>query len=352
MISLMVSLGLALALGTFFLFMSRSLACPGRQFIATMPRGDISQDGIRGTNLTTYGALIAMGLMAGATLMVFLLGTTAMPMIPAGITCVSVLSAALISARTMAKIIERKRFTFTVGGAFAVCLAIAPWLAACIRSLWIASGGSAYPLIVLLTALALAYVLGEAIGRLACLSFGCCYGRPLADLPPRFQRLFRDWPAVFTSPTHKAVYESGFRNEPLIPVQLIAAAGNGVLATIGLFLFLETHYKAAFLTTAAGTQLLRFGLEYLRADYRGAMKKVSPYQILSLSGIPYVILVAMILDKPAATPCPVLSAGAAALWTPAAILLIQGIGLVACFYFGISRVTTSTINFGVRNDRV
>ena len=32
---------------------------------------------------------------------------------------------------------------------------------------------------IVLAALAIGYILGEGLGRLACLSFGCCYGKPL-----------------------------------------------------------------------------------------------------------------------------------------------------------------------------
>ncbi|MCB2183014.1 MAG: hypothetical protein KQH63_13350 [Desulfobulbaceae bacterium] len=33
-----------------------------------------------------------------------------------------------------------------------------------------------------MAALATGYILGEGVGRLACISFGCCYGKPLDEV--------------------------------------------------------------------------------------------------------------------------------------------------------------------------
>ena len=65
--------------------------------------------------------------------------------------------------------------------------------------------------------MAIAYVLGESIGRLACLSFGCCYGMPLRDAKPPVARLFKNHNLVIGGSTKKAAYASGLADEPLDP---------------------------------------------------------------------------------------------------------------------------------------
>ena len=65
------------------------------------------------------------------------------------------------------------------------------------------------PVLPTFAAAAIAYVLGESIGRLACLSFGCCYGMPLREANPAVARLFHNHNLVIHGPTKKAAYASG-----------------------------------------------------------------------------------------------------------------------------------------------
>ena len=73
---------------------------------------------------------------------------------------------------------------------------------------------------------------------MACLSFGCCYGKPLREASPRLARLFGRYHAVFHGETKKAAYASGLAEEPLIPVQAITSVVLALAGLVGLALFL------------------------------------------------------------------------------------------------------------------
>jgi len=82
--------------------------------------------------------------------------------------------------------------------------------------------------------------LGTAIGRVGCFFAGCCYGTP-TDLP---------WAHAGRHPTQ--LYES-----------------CGALVLLGLVLLARRHRRVpgeAFLAFGVGYGILRFGLEFLRAD--------------------------------------------------------------------------------------
>ena len=97
--------------------------------------------------------------------------------------------------------------------------------------------------------------LGQAIGRLGCLSAGCCYGRP-ADLP---------WAVTFSHPECLAPL-----NRPLHPTQLY-----WFLSLLLLFGFLAVLGRRRrfsgqiFWTYGLVHGLLRAGLEVFRGDFRG-----------------------------------------------------------------------------------
>jgi phosphatidylglycerol---prolipoprotein diacylglyceryl transferase len=101
--------------------------------------------------------------------------------------------------------------------------------------------------------------LGQAIGRLGCLSAGCCYGKP-TRMP---------WGITFTS---QYAYENvGVPlNIPLHPTQIYES-----LAVFALFLFLmwrlsrKHHTGQIILEYLALYALIRFCIEFFRDDDRG-----------------------------------------------------------------------------------
>jgi phosphatidylglycerol:prolipoprotein diacylglycerol transferase len=112
-----------------------------------------------------------------------------------------------------------------------------------------------HTLLPLLDAIAVAGPAGHAIGRLGCIAYGCCHGRPAAA-----------GPAVrYFNPQAKAVRVSGLRGVPLHPVPLYEGA-----LILALFIALNALYFAgvpAGVPTAAyfaGYGAIRFGTEFLR----------------------------------------------------------------------------------------
>jgi prolipoprotein diacylglyceryltransferase len=138
----------------------------------------------------------------------------------------------------------------------------------------IAAGLGAYAalsgrsLLALVDAAALGGVLGHAVGRLGCITFGCCFGRPTASvLAVRYE-----------SPLAKAVRVARLQGVPLHPVPLYEAVFN-----LGLFLLLNAvalggsreGVPAALYLLAYGTA--RFFLEFMRwngiDDYIGPLPR-------------------------------------------------------------------------------
>ena len=97
------------------------------QIIAAIPTRKTRTDGYwHGTNLTYYGALLASGSLFGV--MVFFLLLAALSMPPWGIfgLVLGVMGCSVAAAKLLAMAVEKKRNTFTVGGAAIVGLASMP----------------------------------------------------------------------------------------------------------------------------------------------------------------------------------------------------------------------------------
>ena len=89
------------------------------------------------------------------------------------------LAVALPAAGLVARVVERRRGTCTVAGAVFAAALFLPWTTLGVDVLL--GSDHAVPVI---SAIAVAYPIGEGIGRLACISFGCCYGRRVDDCGP------------------------------------------------------------------------------------------------------------------------------------------------------------------------
>ncbi len=60
---------------------------------------------------------------------------------------------------------------------------LAPWSIQLSNSILTANNAE-LPLIPVLAAMAIAYSLGEGLGRLGCISYDCCYGKPQKSCSP------------------------------------------------------------------------------------------------------------------------------------------------------------------------
>jgi phosphatidylglycerol:prolipoprotein diacylglycerol transferase len=120
--------------------------------------------------------------------------------------------------------------------------------------------------------------IGLAVGRMGCLLAGCCFGAP-CTLP---------WAVSF--PPGSAASEAQFQGHllastslpslPVHPTQIYESIGCFAIAcTLWLFLLPRKRYNGElFLACLALYAILRFGLEFARADDRGGVLWLSTSQ--------------------------------------------------------------------------
>ena len=118
-------------------------------------------------------------------------------------------------------------------------------------------------------AFAVPLLLSQAIGRLGCFAAGCCYGRPTDSFLG----------VTFTHPESLAPLHVA-----LHPTQLYSAGGLFILFLIGWRLSRRALPNGALMVYyLISYGLFRFGIEFVRNDFRGAFAAhLSPSQWVSL----------------------------------------------------------------------
>lgn len=340
---------LALSYAGLFTWAFRTLPHDGWQFLASMPIEKTAQGTWSGINLTYYGLFTASAMTFAMAVAIVLLGSLAVPFAAIAVLLASLLILTVPAARLIARVVEGKANTFTIGGAAFVGLLAAPWAVLAIHSVR-PGDESELPMFGSLAVLAVAYALGEGTGRLACISFGCCYGKPLSTTPGWWRRLFGAPHFVFVGETKKAAYEGGLETVPVIPIQAITAIIFVASGLLGIALFLGGAVVPAFLVTLLLTQSWRVVSELFRVDYRGG-GTLSAYQIMAMVGGAYGII--LTLATTSDTPIrPDIIAGLSMLWSPTVIVLLQSVWVMMFLYTGRSTVTASHISFSVLKDRI
>ncbi|MEI7673066.1 MAG: prolipoprotein diacylglyceryl transferase family protein, partial [Deltaproteobacteria bacterium] len=196
----------------------------------------------------------------------------------------AILAICMPASKLIASWVEGKANTFTVGGASFVGLIAAPWIIQFINGTMGVRMGFNAPVLSVLAAIAIAYAVGEGIGRLACISFGCCYGKPLAACHPLLQRIFSGRAFIFSGQTKKIAYAHHLDGQEVIPIQAVTAllfTGAGILGCYG---FLKGYHFTTFAALLFVTQAWRALSEIFRADYRGA-GSITAYQVMALLSI-------------------------------------------------------------------
>ncbi len=340
---------LAALFAALFAWAFRALPQERWQFLAVMPVGKTAAGEWQGLNLTFYGFFQATSNALAAVIMFTLLGAI-------GVTASAVFALIAITfvlcwpaSKLIARAVEKKAYTFTVGGAVFAGGMMAPWIIEALNATR-ALGGE-IPVVPALAAMSVAYAYGEGLGRLACISFGCCYGKSLDQLSPRMRRLFESFNFTFAGATKKVAYEGSLEGVRVAPVQAITAAVFIIIALAGAYLFLKSYFTASLFIAAAGTQVWRFLSEKLRADMRGKSQKISAYQVMALLMAPYAAAVVLIFPG-GQTEILGIAAGLGLLWNPAVVLFCQALWLAVFLITGRSMVTGSTLSFFVRVDRV
>jgi hypothetical protein len=349
-INLLFVTGLAASLWMVLRWAFRNLPGEEWQFLASVPAAKLDGGRWEGLNLTYYGVLSATGYTLGVTLFFVLMSSIGVSLAGSGGVMVLLLGVCMPASQWVARIVENKRHTFTVGGASFVGMLLAPWVIFCFDATLSAFWGASMPVLPALASLSIAYAMGEGIGRLACISFGCCYGQSLAASHPFWGRVFGRWNFTFTGDTKKIAYAGGLDGQKVIPIQALTAVCYIATGLISMILFLNSHYGFAFLVAVTVTQLWRAASELLRADYRGD-QPISAYQIMALLAVVYSVLVYRLLPA-SATMRPDALLGLQTLWDPAVLLLLQSLWVAAFLYTGRSKVTGSTLSFHVIRERI
>jgi hypothetical protein len=338
--------GLGLLLALVFAWGFKVLPEERWQILAAIPQRKQTADQWQGLNLTFYGVFLATSCTLAVALLLVLLAAVAVPLEMSLAMIAASLAACLPAASLVARLVERRRHTFTVAGAFFVGCLVIPLVVWALNASLGRLHGYCIPLLPALAAVAVCYALGEGVGRLACVSFGCCYGKPVDQCPRLLRGLFAAVAFVFRGKTKKAAYEGDLEGVPLVPIQALTAVWFSAVCLLGLLLFLLGYYRTALAATVAATQVWRWFSEFFRADYRGG-GRFSPYQAMALVSIGYAAAF-VAWTAPASLVAADLTAATALFANPLALLFLQLLWVTVFLYTGRSQVTSSTISFHVQ----
>ena len=343
-------LSLGLLLGSLVVWAFKRLPDERWQFLASVPIMKDSSGRWHGLNFTYYGLLTANALVFGVGLLIVLLGALHVPTIVTLGLILAVLLFCLPAAKWVARLVEGKPCTFTVAGAFFVGIFVTPVILHCSNLVLAGAGIRALPIVPTLAGVMIAYTFGEALGRLACISFGCCYGVSLSAAPPILKKLLGRRHFVFSGKMKKISYASGMEGMEVVPIQAMTCLVYILAGLAATFLFLKANFGIAFIVTIAVTQGWRSLSETLRADYRGD-GRMSAYQIMGILAVFLAFaLLYLIPGEGGATVD--LPAGIEAAWRPAVLLFLQGLWALVFLLFGKSMVTGAEISFHLRHDRI
>lgn len=351
LISLFV-LTLALAFAALFHWAFRHLPREHWQVLATLPLRRAADGAWHCVNLTWYGFFTAAAIVIAVALALVMLAAIKVAPIAVVMLVIGMLVLCLPASRLIAERVEQQKGVHSVAAAMLVGTLAAPWLIVLVNTAQHALGAApdaAIPVIPTLAAIAIAYAFGEGLGRLGCISFGCCYGRPVRDLPPAAQRLFSRFHFVFEGSLKKIAYAGNMAGERVVPVQAITAVLYVAAGLLSLYLFLLDHFATALILSLAVTQLWRAYSETLRADYRGA-SQFTFYQMFAIASTIYGIAMLGVF-RDAGDPRADLGAGLTAIWQPGAIMLCLVIFSAAFYFYGRSQVTGSNLTLYVCGHR-
>ncbi len=349
MINIVFLIGLVVLLSVALIWGIKTLPSERWQMIAAVPIVKTSDGLWQGVNFTFYGFFSATANIFGITLMIVLVSSVGTPLIAAAVLILGMMLICVPSSTIIASVVEGKRHTFTIAGAaFVAALVLPPavWALQHILRTWFNISVYVLPL---LAAAAVCYALSESIGRLACLSFGCCYGVALRDASPRLARLFRRHHLVFHGNTKKAAYASGLAEEPLVPVQPITSVVFALAGLIGVAAFLAGHFRVAAIVPVVATWGWRAISETLRADYRGT-SRISVYQVMALIAVLYLVWVLILV--PSEGPLPNLASGLTQAASTFVVIVLQACWVLLFLYYGRSRVTASTVTFHIVHSQI
>lgn len=323
------------------------------QFIAAVP---IKKNGNvwKGINFTFYGFITASSIVLGISIFYLLMLMQSYPGIMIILVVAPILIVGILSAKFLAILIEKKKSVFSVGAAVFVSFLISPFVVYFVNNYLGSMLGIEIDFMYFMSAVSVSFLFGEGIGRLACISYGCCYGKPVGSLSPIWKRVFKKINFVFYGKTKKIAYASNYDEIPVVPIQAITSIVCNTIGVLGLYLLMNGYVFLSFLISSIWVFLWRFLSEFMRSDYRGGVKQVSLYQVFSLVSIVYAILIALIsnhffvINFKSYDLIVVLEK----FWSANTLVILQLVWFFCFVYFGKSNMTTSKIEFAVKEELI
>jgi prolipoprotein diacylglyceryltransferase len=341
---------LSISLALIYRCAFRTLPKEEWQIIASFPTLKDPNGLWHGWNLTWYGFFNATAIFLAVSILIVLLGATSTPLTAVLVITMLILAICLPASRKLASFIEHQPHTATVGGASFIGILIAPVIMQASKFLGNRFLDFDISMITLLSAMSISYAFGEAMGRLACISFGCCYGKPLKDSSPFIRKIFHRYHFVFTGKTKKIAYAHQMEGQQVIPIQAVTTLIYSFAGITGLYLFLKGFTSVSFMLTLTITQLWRFFSEFFRNDDRGK-GRISAYQKMALISCVYGFAVAYLLHE-GQQNTPDLISGLSSLQNPWLLLFMVSLWIVVLFYTGKSNVTAALIEVRIQKENL
>ncbi len=321
------------------------------QFFASIPVRKQDDDIWEAVNITWYGLLVASANVFAALIFFVMLGGAGVPFAAGVLVLLTLLVICVPASSFVARIVENKSATLTVGGAVFVGSIIAPFALAALNHVTGGLMGFVVPIPQTLAACSVAFLFGEGLGRLACLSYGCCYGKAVEEYGGILRPVFEKTALVFYGSNKKIAYASGLEGRKIVPIQPLTMIACTVCGMATLLMYAEGHYLAAYMVASVFASFWRVFSEIFRADFRGT-GKISAYQLMSGISAVYTVGVAFLLRNEEASIQSSLPQGALSLWSPGPMVVLLVIWFSMVLFAGISKTTFSRVKFSLRENRI
>jgi prolipoprotein diacylglyceryltransferase len=195
------------------------------------------------------------------------------------------------------------------------------------------------------------FLFGEGMGRLACLSYGCCYGKPVDEYRGILKKNFTWSAVVFEGKNKKIVYSAGLNGRIIVPIQLITMLASSFAGVVTLMLYAEGKTLLAYLAATVFAGFWRIFSEFFRNDYRGR-GKISAYQVMSVISVIFALGVSLFLRGGTTLLSVDLLHGVLSLWSPGILVVLSLTWLGLVWFTGISTTTYSRVSFHLHRDRI
>ncbi len=321
------------------------------QFLAAVPLRRRADGSWEAVTVTWYGILLAAAAVSAIALYLAMLAAAGVAIVAALVLMAVLLALCVPAASLVARWVERKPATLTIGGAAFVGSMVVPLLVLLLNQGNAGLRAGTLPMAPVLAACAVAFLFGEGLGRMACLSYGCCYGKPVSVYGGLLGRFFARTALVFQGSTKKISYAGGLEGTPIAPIQLVTMVVLSGAGLVSLLLFGAGRFVAAYLLATVSAGVWRMVSELFRSDYRGG-GRLSAYQLMAAASVVYGGIVAWVLVDGATPQTVPLLLGVLALWSPGIFLALAGVWLVLVLYTGVSRTTYAHVRFFLHQDRI